>query len=369
MVHVSDRWKDAARGWLELLDRIAHARHELRCSFSHAWFRGQADATWALRPSLLRIADHIDMDRHAKIVRIQKELSDIGSRLKSIAQRLHNNKAQFWELAKTKGVLATDPAAITLRLLLSGTHDELRIEKAQINARLTALQTRKACLEGLHYGELDAYNEWRVRTGSVQHSSSWLVLADMQHYSVPTRLLDWTSTLSTGLFFAVGKYVAQGEKAGCFRGGNDEQDKLFDVTRDLPEPALWILNPYLLTREAAKRNTIGDLTLDPALDYHRAFLLENTWPYARPLPALIPWRNPRIDRQEGRFTVHGQSSEPLEAQSDALQRIAISRDTAVYAARHLKTFLDMDQFSLYRDLDSLGHRVRDRFLIPRHGPH
>ena len=55
------------------------------------------------------------------------------------------------------------------------------------------------------YGEQDAFHEFKFRVGEV-HSSSWEILALMQHYLIPTRLLDWTENLSFALQLALSKY-------------------------------------------------------------------------------------------------------------------------------------------------------------------
>ena len=60
-------------------------------------------------------------------------------------------------------------------------------------------------------GEREAFIEFSARSGQ-QFTNSWEVLAAMQHCGVPTRLLDWSETLSTALFFALRIYTLKLEK-------------------------------------------------------------------------------------------------------------------------------------------------------------
>ncbi|HEY3385690.1 MAG TPA: FRG domain-containing protein, partial [Saprospiraceae bacterium] len=62
-----------------------------------------------------------------------------------------------------------------------------------------------------------------------QHRGSWDPLYLMQHHGLPTRLLDWTESLMTALYFAV-----------C------------DAKED-SDAAVWVLDPYALNNTEAKK--------------------------------------------------------------------------------------------------------------------
>src|SRR3954470_4180404 len=66
------------------------------------------------------------------------------------------------------------------------------------------------------------YERWSVRLGD-EGTSDWDILVDMQHYGIPTRLLDWTDVLGIAIAFA-----------------------LFDSTNDAQPSALYLLNPSRL---------------------------------------------------------------------------------------------------------------------------
>ena len=74
--------------------------------------------------------------------------------------------------------------------------------------------------------------------------------------------------------------------------------------------------------------------------------------------------------QHGMFTVHGLNLANLDAQSRSLptkgsrflRKLEISREAALYGAIHTSNMLPLDKYSLFRDMDSLGSNINERFL-------
>ena len=218
-------------------------------------------------------------------------------------------------------------------------------------------------------GEIDAFVEYSFRSGTGGSRTSWQTLAEMQHHGVPTRLLDWTEVLSVALYFSLGRYRKELEagwtSASRINGSSvsDRYRRNFFIPDILKVPSIWILNPFLLSDGSTRRKRIWDLTMDPAFDYYNCFFVRQEWHFRKPIPMVSPWVSQRIAAQQGLFTVFGYRQEPLEEQSPkVIREVKIDPPAAVYAVRHLIEFCGITHYSLFRDLDSLGSRMREEYL-------
>src|ERR1039457_6982753 len=82
----------------------------------------------------------------------------------------------------------------------------------------------------------------------------------MQHYGIPTRLLDWTAKLWIAVFFA--------------------------LTRSAVNPCIYILNPLRLNRKHDIDRLVG-VPEDHAFDFPKAFFPAPPHPVQQPL-AIVP---------------------------------------------------------------------------------
>jgi len=218
--------------------------------------------------------------------------------------------------------------------------------------------------------EREAFIEFSARAGQ-QFANPWEVLAEMQHCGVPTRLLDWSETLASALFFALRKYseridfVWAADKAKKTSGPFQRTPfEVLSAIGPLPVPSVWVLNPFRASEKTTERNRIWDISRQPEYDYFQRFVIDKSWDFEDPIPAFSPWRSPRMAAQQGTFVVWGRDRRPLDEilGSDYVAEVCLSEKAAIYGVFMLKHMLAIDHFSLFRDLDSLAESVTERYL-------
>lgn len=181
-------------------------------------------------------------------------------------------------------------------------------------------------------------NHFRIQAPSVSdrcpsHTDYAAWLPFMRHYGVPTRLLDWTESVSVAAFFAI----------------NEEPSN---------DAAIWFLDPGALNKR-----TIGDqipflgaTDLEPLVQ--GAFQSGDVVDLV--LAALAPRVEPRMAAQLGAFTIHA-SPEPLEeieGCEEFLARVTIPK-TARDRFRCELSLLGLRLSTLFPDLHHLAQQVAD----------
>lgn len=161
----------------------------------------------------------------------------------------------------------------------------------------------------------------------------WMFL--MQHYGVPTRLLDWSESPLVALYFCV------------------------TSTLDA-DASIWMLKPPLLNKHSRIKATAQDGHVlsfhdDELKTYTIDSLRNNTRIDLLPLAAVAIRNNPRIQAQLGVFTVHHHDRVPIEAIEDGSHvcKTLIRKEHKVSLRRELN-ILGFSQFQLFPELTSVG---------------
>jgi len=165
-----------------------------------------------------------------------------------------------------------------------------------------------------------------------------LQLSLMQHYGLPTRLLDWSLSLFVGLYFAV-----------C------------NKKRDGEDGSLWAVDPLKLNRNQADHDWVFLTHSSPIQKLiNRAFTeAENREPSDQ---CILAFTAPQVDIrmlvQSSLFTIH-ENGVPLE---DVSGSKGITREIVIRKEdkRFIREALDITGFSreqLFPDLDSLAKEL------------
>jgi hypothetical protein len=171
-----------------------------------------------------------------------------------------------------------------------------------------------------------------------QDSWEWYFL--MQHYGMPTRLLDWTESAAVALYFSLVEVTGvQVDADAC----------------------VWILEPRSLNEMSANFGPHIPIYSNPKLKSYLPDLWDESTELRGSLPIAIdpPSNSPRIAAQKGKFTIHshGKSNAKwINNAADSLRRVVIPRKFKERVRRQL-ILTGIDESTLFPGLSGLSAEI------------
>jgi len=216
------------------------------------------------------------------------------------------------------------------------------------------------------YGEDSTFIEFQQRARGFlnRDMNSWELFFLMQHYRIPTRLLDWTENTFVALYFALIEQT---------KGG---------------DPCVWMFNPLLFNEKNAPQPgphiIVNPDSSDPDLKYwinayHPLNFDQNKKTFTdsdgnaadicNPVAMYPPTVDPRIVAQCSVFTLHGSRRDPIdtcceghpEGKSNFIRKF-IFKGIRQEVLRELQCF-GIRRHAIFPDLEGLGLELRERCTI------
>ncbi len=178
--------------------------------------------------------------------------------------------------------------------------------------------------------------------------NDWEWMSTAQHYGLPTRLLDWSRSSLSALFFAV-------------------ENEEFEYKEEEDSPVVWCLNPVVLNE---KVRFIDDFNVIPNIIEQNESLqsgLLDKYGIGKhleepvyPVALICPTSNGRINAQKGTFTLFPTNSTPLEEMEDVdniLFKIVIDRNNKREIKKQLFE-IGITYSSIYPELDYICKDIK-----------
>ena len=170
-----------------------------------------------------------------------------------------------------------------------------------------------------------------------KRNNDWEILFDMQHYWLPTRLLDWTTVLGVAIAFIL------------HSGYSDENDS-----------ALFVLNPEKLNRLSGR--DIINLPEEKGFEYQTLYWANNPIKIEKPLAIRPTQQSDRLRAQNGVFTVHGTLESGFEnTASNTFKKIILS-SAAKSDARDFLKWANLDEYTIYPDIVGMARHIKSKIL-------
>lgn len=195
---------------------------------------------------------------------------------------------------------------------------------------------------------------FKERVPSFQNTgemNDWLCLFYMQHYGVPTRLLDWTENALIAIHFALMDPCLFSEPISEF------------------DAVLWILSPDLWNRNVLKNSGFSKGIIRPGSDFLIPYQPNTNPPHYDLYPvAIFGYQNSaRIAAQQGVFTLFGSETDPMEKiitkvefTSPALWKLIIP-NKSINEFREEILSIGITETVAYPDISGLAAEIKRRF--------
>lgn len=186
-------------------------------------------------------------------------------------------------------------------------------------------------------------------------TSSWEHLFFMQHFGIPTRLLDWTENPYVGLYFALSA------KPSRYAGGNPVYDS---------DAVVWMLDPVAWNRKALEDiDWLGEVLTpgdDAPLSGYEPFQ-SSTMIRTHPIAIYGTHNSYRIVAQRGVFVIFGKGLLPMEETyqnsrfpPDTLIKVTIPSNRIAPLMKALNEIGVTDSV-IFPDLDGLAKETKRSF--------
>jgi hypothetical protein len=172
----------------------------------------------------------------------------------------------------------------------------------------------------------------------------WETYALMQHYGLPTRLLDWSKSPLIALYFAL------------------------EESNDIPNNRryVWMIYPHDLNESSIDDAFVHCTKATNKYDNYLPWPLKNQHTMdssipEQPIAVTVPLTNRRMLSQQGCFTVHGKENHPIEHYyrnfgSEKIFKFIIKEEKRKSLRKELFS-LGFKEDDVYQDLNSLSERI------------
>lgn len=171
-----------------------------------------------------------------------------------------------------------------------------------------------------------------------KRANDWETLFDMQHYWIPTRLLDWTTVMGVAIAFILHSEYS------------DEEDS-----------ALYILDPTSLNRLSGRDDVIN-VPEDKSFEYKAIYWEKRPIQIEKPLAIRPTQQSDRLRAQKGTFTVAGTLDAGFEVAANKCFKKIILPSTAKAEARDFLKWANLDEYTIYPDIVGMSYHIKRKFL-------
>jgi hypothetical protein len=212
-----------------------------------------------------------------------------------------------------------------------------------------------ACLQDLERQLMTRFRQRGLPYHSRDLSDDWEALFFMQHYGVPTRLLDWTENPLTGLHFALMSAPAQTTPQGRVR-------------YEAPA-AVWVLDPLAWNAIALQHVSYAGGPLTPGDEALKGYSPRSaeTAMGAHPVALYGAHNSARIVAQQGVFTIFGKNQTSMDElirkgtfPPDTLSCILVPR-SRIRPMRQSLLSQGITESTVFPDLEGLARETKRHF--------